>query len=217
MPFTGYHRVSVQSALPATPKGLLNPDVSFLVLLSRSSMRPTLTIWHTKLIFSLFRSSLPKSWGGEKKKSTKYKTLIIRLHSLGLYFKATAMPGCTIPADPTQLLSRRWVCVKGKLFTTNWFSNLCGCVHRFISCGQYLPKLAKCSQWVHADPSSLRLPLERGDWLGKRTQQAGLFLRELNKYRLCKQAPTCLITWLNKQRAATGERTHRHRQTLGHT
>lgn len=55
------------SALPATPKGLLSPDVSFLVLLSRSSMRPTLTIWQTKLIFSRFKSSLPKSWGKKKK------------------------------------------------------------------------------------------------------------------------------------------------------
>lgn len=53
------------SALPATPNGLLRPKVSFLVLLSRSSMRPTLTIWHTKLIFSLFKSSLPKSWREE--------------------------------------------------------------------------------------------------------------------------------------------------------
>lgn len=63
-----HHEVS---ALPATPKGLLNPDVSFLVLLSRSSMRPTLTIWHTKLIFSRFRSSLPKSWRGEEKQVVK--------------------------------------------------------------------------------------------------------------------------------------------------
>lgn len=47
--------------LPATPKGLRSPDVSFLVLLSRSSMRPTRTIWQTKLIFSRFRSSLPRS------------------------------------------------------------------------------------------------------------------------------------------------------------
>lgn len=55
-------RLSVNASdLPATPKGLLRPDVSFFVLLSRSSMRPTLTIWHTKLILSLFKSSLPKS------------------------------------------------------------------------------------------------------------------------------------------------------------
>lgn len=107
----------------------------------------------------------------------------------------------------------RWVCVRGKLFTTNCLSNICDCVHRFISCGQYLPKLAKCSQWVHTDPSALGLPLDRGDCLGKYTQRAGLFLRELNKYRLCKQAPTCLITWLNKQCAARGTRAYTHTHT----
>lgn len=48
--------------VPATPKGLRSPDVSFLVLLSRSSILPTRTIWHTKLIFSLFRSLLPRSY-----------------------------------------------------------------------------------------------------------------------------------------------------------
>lgn len=48
--------------VPATPKGLRSPDVNFLVLLSRSSILPTRTIWHTKLIFSLFRSLLPRSY-----------------------------------------------------------------------------------------------------------------------------------------------------------
>lgn len=91
------------------------------------------------------------------------------------------------------------------------------CVHRFISCGQYLPKLAKCSQRVHADPSALGLPLDRGDCLGKYIQRAGLSLRELNKYRLCKQAPTCLITWLNKQCATTSKAcvpTHKQTHSL---
>ena len=50
------------NGLPATPKGRRRPEVSFLVLLSLNSMRPTRTIWHTKLIFSLFRSLLPRSW-----------------------------------------------------------------------------------------------------------------------------------------------------------
>ena len=69
-------------ALPATPKGLLSPAVSFLVLLSRSSIRPTLTIWHTKLIFSLLRSSLPKSWGEteEKRYGKSHETLIYALY-----------------------------------------------------------------------------------------------------------------------------------------
>lgn len=106
--------------------------------------------------------------------------------------------------------------VEGKLFTTNCFSN-CDCVLRFISCGQYLPKLAKSSQWVHADPSALGLPLDRGDCLGKYIQRARLFLRELNKYRLRKQAPTCLMTWLNKQTVDYHRRANTHTHIQANT
>lgn len=86
-----------------------------------------------------------------------------------------------------------------------------------ISCGQYLTKLAKCSQWVHTDPFALGLPLDRGDCLSKYIQQVGLILRELHKYRLCKQAPTCLITWLNKQWTAIGVCAHTHKHRGAHT
>lgn len=116
----------------------------------------------------------------------------------------------------THLRKWRWVWVGSKLFSTNCWK-ICDCVHRFISCGQYLPKLAKCSQRVCADPSALGLPLDRGDCLGKYIQRAGLFRRELNKYRLCKQAPTCLITWLNKQCATTSKAcvpTHKQTHSL---
>lgn len=61
------------------------------------------------------------------------------------------------------------------------------------------------SQWAHTDPSALGHPSDRG--LSKYIQKDGLFLRELNKYRLCKQAPTCFVTRLNKH-WTTGECAH---------
>ncbi len=73
-------------ALPATPKGLRRPDVNFLVLLSRSSIRPTRTIWQTKLIFSLFRSSLPRSWRGTHKHKRESKTACTIMYSNSPYY-----------------------------------------------------------------------------------------------------------------------------------
>lgn len=86
-----------------------------------------------------------------------------------------------------------------------------------ISCGQYLRKKEqRAPSGRTLTLLALGLPLDRGDWLGKYLQWTGLCLGELNKHRLGKQAPTCLITWLNKQWSAADKRTHTHTHTLTH-